>query len=1611
MVQALGDAVVAPIVFRGRSKRTAGRAPPAAAIAQRKGIDDNPLRARLQQTLGKALRIGQARRYRDLHAYTALDRRPHRLQAPFHVRFRRTVRQIMSIGLQCHAQPGVRNSRDQVQIIKDRRTPRLYQQQIQIIVTREDLQTAPRQAQLALDRLIRIGDWAHENAHGPPIARASQLLLQQGRRIFFDDQRPAPSLAFPPRIQPIGQLLRITEFAAIQVAETAANGRGQTMRVRTLTRGQKAALLRREDALGLDVSDLHTFNDSQFSRYSVMVQFPTTEGDAMHPQEFVNKWADSALGELQSGQAHFLDVCRLVEVEMPGGDGKTENGDTFVFEQSLTQASGHGRADVFYQGHFAIEYKAPDKYKDLNAAYQQLLQYRENLNNPPLLVVTDINHWEIHTNFPNTAKQVYAFSHSQIASDPKVMGWLRALFQAPERLHPGRNTEQVTQEAAQVFRLIADNMRDWDADPRRIAYFLTKLVFCLFAEDVGLLPTAVKSPQGIFTHIIEQSRSKPGVFKQYVRNLFVAMNEGGNMLMRDIPYFNGTLFNVVTVEELSVEALTALEKAAKLNWEAIEPSIFGTLFERSLDPNKRSQLGAHYTSREDILLIVEPVLMQPLRYEWDTIQLEAEPIRERYDKAGTGRAKSNARNQLLELRERILKRIRATTVLDPACGSGNFLYVSLQLLMDLEKEVIQHPLWAGLQLPTPEVHPRQMYGIEIDPIAHALASIVVWIGYIQWRQNNGYGQAFKEPILEELQDNIVCKDAILPPVAPLPPGPCAPSVPRLTGDVSHKEGGGARKANTLGNPKMRDGEESHAKWDISPELERRMQAVARELRKHPTGAEDKLWGAIRKKQLEGRKFRRQVAIGAFVLDFYCASERLVIEVDGPNHDEQQEADRIRQQLLESLGIRFVRLSNHQVEHRLEDALNAIRAAFAPHPPTPDPPSVPPLTGGGIPTEEGRGARAARASGSPEMNDDQLHITKLNKDDESPSLLVGEGFGVGGHVDWPAVDVIVGNPPFLGNKKMWTELGEYYYRTLTKFYEDRLPGGADLVCYWFENARRQLVNGRVKRVGLLATNSIRGGSNRYVLDRINDSGNIFTAWSDREWILDGAAVRVSIICFDSGEQDSCELDGIPVKAIYSDLTADIDITGSRVLAENDRLSFQGIIKRGPFDMDHSLATTMIKSKPKNREVLKPVANGIDITRRTRHKWIVDFGIDMPLEEAKRYELPFEYVESNVKPMRLTTKQANSRDKWWLHIRPRPEMRTELEAVSRYIATPAVAKHRLFDWLDKTTHPDHALIVFPRDDDYFFGVLHSKLHEVWSLRMGTWLGKGNDPRYTPTTTFQTFPFPWSPGSEDTDHPAHTRISRAAKQLHEERRAWQNPHPPAPSPKMREGEESRVKWDISPELERRMQAVAREFRKNPPVTEGKLWQAIQKRQLDGRKFRRQVAIGAFVVDFYCSSERLAIEVDGPIHEAQQEADRIRQELIESLDIHFVRLSNDEVEYRLESSLNKIRRAFGTREPAKSDKEPLPLDGGGVWGGGDKSLKDRTLTNLYNAMQVYRGQDDIKIKRAAGDFAPRLDELHQALDHAVCDAYGWEHAILEDEEEILRRLLALNLQRAASQ
>ncbi len=276
------------------------------------------------------------------------------------------------------------------------------------------------------------------------------------------------------------------------------------------------------------------------------------------------------------------------------------------------------------------------------------------------------------------------------------------------------------------------------------------------------------------------------------------------------------------------------------------------------------------------------------------------------------------------------------------------------------------------------------------------------------------------------------------------------------------------------------------------------------------------------------------------------------------------------------------------------------------------------------------------------------------------------------------------------------------------------------------------------------------------------------------MLDGAAVRISIVGFDGGEEPSRVLDGAPVAVINADLTGTTDVTTAKRLPENLGIAFMGDTKGGPFDVPGDLARQWIALPPNpngrpNSDVVRPWVNGLDVTRRPRDMWIVDFGVDMPEHDAALYEAPFEYVRQHVKPLRSTNNREAYRRRWWLHVEARSGMRTALRPLARFICTPTVAKHRLFVWSDGTALPDHQLIVFARAEDVVVGVLHSRAHEVWSLRMGTWLGVGNDPRYTPTTCFETFPLPWPPGREPWRDPRLHTIAEAARELDDRRRAW--------------------------------------------------------------------------------------------------------------------------------------------------------------------------------------------------------------------------------------------------
>ena len=877
----------------------------------------------------------------------------------------------------------------------------------------------------------------------------------------------------------------------------------------------------------------------------------------MNVHGFVAKWRKSELGERSASHEHFIDLCNLFEHPTPAAVDST--GMAFTFEKGVSkQDGGDGWADVWKRGFFGWEYKG--KHKDLDAAYQQLLRYRESLENPPLLVVCDMNRLVVHTNFTNTPPVVHEITLGTMG-EPRNLEILRAVFHAPEKLKPGSTSEAITAEAAERLGEIARSLRERGLDPRSVARYLDRIVFCMFAEDIGLLP------EDLFTRMHEKAGADPARLSKLVGQLFDAMATGGDFGMETIKHFNGDIFLESTALELNAEEIEKVTEAALLDWSAVDPSIFGTLFERGMDPAKRSQLGAHYTSRQDIETLVEPVVMQPLRREWDEVRAIAERLlttgkktapKKRTAKA-QGKAKGSAsapakklsptarRKARLEVQmlvDRFLHRLQTVKVLDPACGSGNFLYVTLQKLKDLEKEVINFANDKGLAQSLPLVGPWQFHGIEINPYAFALAQMTVWIGYLQWARQNGFGWP-SEPVLRKM-DNFKCMDAIL---------------------------------------------------DLS-------------------------------------------------------------DPDNP--------------------------------------------------------------------------------GEPE---------------------------------WPKVDFIVGNPPFLGTKKLRSELGDSYTELLFKLYGGRIPNFSDLCCYWFEKARASIVTGKSKRAGLLATQSIRGGLNREVLKRIKNDGDIFFAESDRPWVLNGANVHVSMVGFDDGREPERILDGRSVSTINSNLTAIADITGAQRLTANAHIGFIADVKAGKFDISEDDAKVMLvhpnpHGSPSS-DVVVPWVNSLGILRRPRRFYIVDFGSEVSVESAAQYEKPFAHVKEHVFPARSTVKRKRYREYWWIHAEPCNEMRRLALPLPRFVATPTVSKHRVFVWLQAPTLPDHQLVVFARSDDYFFGVLHSRIHEVWALAQGTQLReKESGFRYTPTTCFETFPFPSPSESQEA------AIAATAKELDALRTNWLNP-----------------------------------------------------------------------------------------------------------------------------------------------------------------------------------------------------------------------------------------------
>ncbi|MGI8977579.1 MAG: type IIL restriction-modification enzyme MmeI, partial [Thermomicrobiales bacterium] len=318
----------------------------------------------------------------------------------------------------------------------------------------------------------------------------------------------------------------------------------------------------------------------------------------MHPVEFQRKWTGVSLTEKSASQSHFIDLCHVLGVPTP--TDLDPDGSFYTFEKGASKSNGgQGWADVWYRGHFGWEYKGPKK--DLGAAYDQLLRYKDDLENPPLLVVSDLDRIEVHTNFTDTVKQVHVITLAAF-TEPDNQRLLKGLFENPQALKPDLDRQIVTEEAAKRFGQIAQGLQARGEDPHAVAHFLVQALFCLFAEDIGLLPRRV------FSRLLDFGKQNPKHLRDETQRLLDAMSTGGFVSWETIPHFNGGLFRDVHALELTTAEVDALAAAADLDWSAVEPAIFGTLFERSLDPAQRSQLGAHYTGRADIERVVDPVV-------------------------------------------------------------------------------------------------------------------------------------------------------------------------------------------------------------------------------------------------------------------------------------------------------------------------------------------------------------------------------------------------------------------------------------------------------------------------------------------------------------------------------------------------------------------------------------------------------------------------------------------------------------------------------------------------------------------------------------------------------------------------------------------------------------------------------------------------------------------------------------------------------------------------------------------------------------------------------------------------------------------------------------------
>lgn len=494
---------------------------------------------------------------------------------------------------------------------------------------------------------------------------------------------------------------------------------------------------------------------------------------------FIQRWQGKTGSEKANYQLFLTELCELLTVEKPQPAQADNQHNAYVFERRVDMFDSSGKSnpgfiDLYKRDSFVLEAKSTGKKVGsggldvaLERAYNQAEGYIKNLpqfeKKPPFLIVTDIGHvLQVYSEFSCSGSTYTAFPDQnsfriklEDLAKTEIQERLRTIWTDPHSLDPSKKAALVTRTIATHLAELAKSLEQ-QYSAEQVGTFLMRCLFTMFAEDVGLLP------EKIFTQLLEKLKDKPESCAPALKNLWTLMDKGGfeGMTMEQIKRFNGGLFAGADALPLTQAQIELLLEAALADWRFVEPAIFGTLLERALNPKERHKLGAHYTPRAYVERLVFPTVIEPLREEWKNVQAAA-VLLEQQKPSKKGKKTSDA----IKLVQEFHTHLCSLRILDPACGSGNFLYVTLEHMKKLEGEILDFLQQLGfiqtsLEMETVSVSPQQFLGIEVNPRAAKIAEMVLWIGYLQWHFRTHGNVSPPEPILRDFH-NIECRDAVL----------------------------------------------------------------------------------------------------------------------------------------------------------------------------------------------------------------------------------------------------------------------------------------------------------------------------------------------------------------------------------------------------------------------------------------------------------------------------------------------------------------------------------------------------------------------------------------------------------------------------------------------------------------------------------------------------------------------------------------------------------------------------------------------------------------------------------------------------------------------------------